>query len=528
MTGKSKHYAVWPVGLALVIPLGLSGLQEADPYEIGTALPPILADRTLVDITLEDAIARALEMNLDIQTARLSPQIQRYGRQAAEAVFSPTLSSTYGYNSSTNQSTSQLDGGAGGAQTSTQRQTYNASLSQLMPWYGGRLSADFNNSRTETNNAFSTFNPSFRSTVSFNYTQPLLAGFLTDNQRTAVETQTIQGEISDIQLGSQIAIITNRVRVAYWGLRASIEQIEIQRRSLAQAQELLEQNAIRVQLGTLSDLQVIQAEAQVANAEQSLLNAEIQWRNQELVFKRLLVSGASDPLLEQTMNPTGLPVLVEQAVDIDAAVAIALEQRADLRQTRRQRQISELGLAVTRNNTLPDLDLTAAYSLQGVGGDRFDRSGLGGDALLVDPGGYLDGLDAIKDRDTPSWSLTLNFSYPIGNRAAKANLRRAQLQMEQTDLAIRNQELAIVTEVTNVGLAVNDNFLLLQAAQRSREVSERAAEFEVTRFNVGVSTNYEVGLAQDALTSARLSELRAIINYVIGIAEFDLVQYVGG
>ena len=524
MTRKSKHCAVWLVSLALLIPMGLSGQEEGDTYEVGTALPPVDPGRTLVEITVEDAIERALEMNLNIQTARLSPQIQRYSLQAAEAAFSPTLSSTLGYNNSTNQSTSQLDGGL---QTSTQRQTFNATLAKSMPWYGGRLSANFNNNRTETNNAFSTLNPSFRSTLNFNYTQPLLAGRKTDNQRTALETQVIQGQISEIQLSSQIAIITNQIRVAYWGLRAAIELIEIQRRSLAQAQELLEQNAIRVQLGTMSDLQVIQAEAQVASAEQSLLGAEIAWRNQELIFKRLLVSGPDDPLLTQTLVPTGLPVLVQQAIDIDAAVSTALEQRADLRQTRYQREMSELDLAVTSNNTRPDLNLTAAYSLQGTSGNLFERSGFGGDPMLVETGGYLDGLNSIWYRDAPTWSLTLNFSYPIGNRGAKANVRRARLQMEQTDLALRNQELGIVLEVTNAGLAVNDTFLLLQAAQRSREVSERAAEVEVTRFGVGASTNYEVALAQDQLTQARLSELRAMINYVNAIAEFELVQYVG-
>jgi len=524
MTGKSNHRAVWLVALALVIPMGLFGEQEGDPYEVGTALPPLQGGRVLVEITLDEAIALALERNLDVQSARLNPQIQRYSLQAAEAAFSTTLSSTYGYNSSTNQSTSQLDGGL---LTSTQRQTFNASISKMMPFYGGRLSADFNNNRTETTNSFSTLNPSYRSALSFNYTQPLLAGLRTDNERTALETQAIQGDISNIQLTGQIATITHFVRVNYWNLRAAIEQIEIQRRNLAQAQELLIQNGIRVQLGTLADLQVIQAEAQVANAEQSLLNAEMQWRNQELVFKRLLMSGADDPLLTQTLNPIGLPVLEEQDVDIDAAIAIALEERADIRQTRRQRVITELDLAVTKNNTRPDLNLTAGYSLAGVGGDQFSRAGLGGDPVLIDSGGYLDGLNTIWDRNTPTWNVTLNFSYPIGNKGARANLRRGELQIEQTDLAIRSQELTIVTEVTNAGLSVNDNFLLLQAAQRSREAFQRAAEVELTRFNVGASTNYEVTLAQDALTSALLSELRAMINYAIAIAEFELVQYVG-
>ena len=100
--------------------------------------------------------------------------------------------------------------------------------------------------------------------------------------------------------------------------------------------------------------------------------------------------------------------------------------------------------------------------------------------------------------------------------------------MRQTELSLKNQELAIVTQVTNAGLNVTDTYLQLQAAQRSRAVAERSAEIEQTRFNVGASTNYEVTQVQDNLRSARLSELRATINYVNAIAEFERVQRVGG
>ena len=74
---------------------------------------------------------------------------------------------------------------------------------------------------------------------------------------------------------------------------------------------------------------------------------------------------------------------------------------------------------------------------------------------------------------------------------------------------------------------MTDTQLQPQAAQRSRELAERSAEVEVTRFNAGVSTNFEVVTAQDALTSARLSELRAIINQINAVAEFERVQRVG-
>ncbi len=511
--------------LTLLVPTGLQAQEEQEEYQVGRALPPTVPGSVLVEMTLDQAIARALEMNLEIQTARLNPDIQDYNLAAAEAAFGTTFNATLGQNNATSLSTSQLDGGS---QTTTDRFTFNGSIAKPMPFYGGRLSANFNNSRTETDNSFATLNPSFRSSLSFNYTQPILAGLKIDNQRNSVRTQEIQLEITDIQLQTQVANLTDNVKVAYWGLRTAIEQIEIQRRSLAQAQELLAQNRIRVELGTMSELQVVQAESQVASAEQSLLNAEVLWRNQELAFKRLLLGGADDPLLFQIVNPTDLPITQEPVVDLQGAIEIALEERTDIRQQRQQKDISELNLEVTQNNLLPSLDLTAGYSVMGVGGDSYQRAQLGGDPILLEPGGFTDGLRGIANQDSPTWNLQLNFSYPLLNRGARANLERARLQMKQTDLALRSQELAIVTQVTNAGLNVNDRYLQLQAAERSREVAERSAEIELTRFNVGASTNYEVTQVQDDLTSSRLSELRAIINYINAINEFERVQRIGG
>lgn len=516
------------LALALVLPSPARAQQEPalelDTYEVGVARPPAEPGQVVVEMTLQDAIDRALENNLNIQSARLNPLIQDYALDAARAAFQPTLSTSTQYSNATNQSTSQLDGGQ---RTTTERLTLNSSLSQQLPWYGGRLTTNFNNSRTESNNSFATRNPSYSTSLSLNYTQPLLSGRRTDNQRNALETQQIQREITDIQLESQIRNLTDQVRVAYWNLKAQIEQVEIQRRSLAQAEQLLENNRIRVELGTLAEIEVFQAEAQVANAEQALLNAEIQWRNQDLAFKQLLVGGADDPLFAQTIFPTELPAFDPRDVDIEAAIARALAERTDIQQQRQQRQISQLNLAVTQESMRPDLSLSASYSLSGVGGDLFERSGLGGAPELVQPGGYVDGLRSIADFDTPTWNVGLNFSYPLGINAGKANYERAQLQLRQTDLALQSQELAIVTEVTNAGLAVRNTFLQLEAATRSREAAERSLEAELTRFNVGVATNFQVVTAQNSLTSARLSELRAIVTYMNALEEFERVQRVG-
>jgi outer membrane protein TolC len=499
-------------------------LPEIEPYEVGMAQPPIADDDVVVRMSLDEAIARALQANLDIQSVRLNPSLQAFAYRQARTAFNPDFSANLGYNNSSNQSTSQLDGGS---TITNERISFNSSLAQPLPWYGGRLSANFNNSRSETNNTFATRNPSFSSSISFQYTQPLLAGLQMDPQRAQIRTQTIQLDITDLQVEAQIASITNQIRQRYWGLRASIEQIEIQRRSLAQAQETLSQNQVRLQAGQGTSYQVTQAEAQVASAEQSLLNAEIQWTNAELAFKQLLLDGASDELLGQRIIPIDLPTVVDQQVDLDGAIDRALATRLDLQQARRQVDISEVNLDVTESSALPDLSLSASYALQGVGGDRFERSELGGSPVLVESGGYSDGLQSILDREAPTWNISLSGSYPIGTNPDRLNLERAELQLRQQNLSLRTQELNVVTQVTSAGLAVSNTFLQYQAAQRSADASEQNLQAELARFQVGVATNFELVQAQNQLTSARLQELQALINHVNAIATFEQVQVVG-
>lgn len=498
--------------------------QLSEPYQVGRARPPLEDGRALEAMTLDAAVAHALEHNLDIRQDRLEPQIRQYAMLGAQAAFRPTVSTTLGYNNATSSSTSQLDGAA---RITTEQGRANLSISQLLPWAGTRVSASFDNSRTSTNNAFATRNPLYATRLDLSLTQPLLAGRRTDAQRNALRTQELLGQIADIELRAQVIHLSAQVRQSYWNLRAAIEQIEIQRRSLAQAEQLLENNRIQVQQGLMVELDLAYAEAQVAAAQQALLNAEIQWRNRELAFKRLLVGGIKDPLMAKTVDPVDQPQFEDPDVDIAAAIEQALQERPELRQLRRQQRIAAGNLQVRREDTRPNLNLAASYTLSGVGGDLFSRAELGGAPQLVEPGGYLDGLGSIAGFDTPTFNLSLNFSYPLGTSTADAALAQARLQVRQSELELESRRMRIEMEVTEAGLAVSNHFLQLEAARRSREAAERAAAAEMMRLEVGAATNYQVVTAQNILTSARLSELRALLGYIDARAEFRRVQGIG-
>ncbi|HVT48571.1 MAG TPA: TolC family protein [Vicinamibacterales bacterium] len=491
-----------------------------DHYVVGTAVPVARPGTTLLNLTLDQAMDMALENNLDLKAARMNPPGVDYQLAAARASFIPQVTGTYGYNDSTTANTSTLEG----RNTLTQvQQTYNAGLSQTMPWYGGRLQVGFNNTRLTTNSTTQLFDPNYNARLNFSYTQPLLQGFKIDNTRNQLRTLSVQRQIADIQLLTTIENTKASVRTAYWNLREAIEQIEIQQRALDLAQRLFEDNKTKVEIGTLAPIDTVTPEAQVASAEQSLLNAQIIWRTAEINLQQLLATGPDDPIYQRTINPTERPQLSVQTVNIPDAVKTALAQRTDLVQAKRNIEVSQLNLEVTRDLTKPQLDLQAAYNVQGQGGRELDR-----DTNLRTDGGYGDAFNQIIGFDLPTWTATFNFTYPLFMRAAKANYARAELQLQQSQAQLKASELAVSSSVTSAGLAVENSYKQYQAAQKNREAQERNAEAEQTRFDVGMSTNYNVVQAQNALTQARLTELQALISYLNAVAEFDRVQRVGG
>ncbi len=150
-------------------------------------------------------------------------------------------------NQATQPSRSLLDGGGlGGASIVTDQGSYDVGVSQRVRWGGGRYDVTWNSSRLESTNTFTNFNPSLAATASLTYTQPLLRGFRTDNERTQLVVSRIDRDISDIDLEETIVNTLADVRLAYWELVHARAAVEVQRQSLELAERLVRDNRVRV------------------------------------------------------------------------------------------------------------------------------------------------------------------------------------------------------------------------------------------------------------------------------------------
>ena len=486
-----------------------------------TAPPPPAG--TMVNLTLDEATARALERNLDIAVERLNPQTFDFSIAALDANYRPMFQSNVGMRSQSQFPRSQT---AGADMLVTETFTGNSGISQNVKWGGGSFSFVFNNNRQKQSDLFATRNPVLNTNMNAVYIQPLLRGFRIDGTRAQLRVTQLGQEMSDIALRATIVRTLANVRNAYWDYEYAIEAADVAERSLALATKLVEDNRARVEVGAMAPLDVVQAQAEEANRRQVVTQTDAARRTAELALKRLIVSGTDDPFWTAALNPVDRPTYTTETVDVTAAVRRALDNRTDLQQSKKQLAANDVALRNLSDQRLPALDLTGSYGTAGVGGPQFVRQGLGGIITQTIPSGYSDALRILANQTAPTWNFALSLSYPIGSSPADANLARARIQQQQTIAQSRQMELQIATEVTNAALQVESNRERLQAAAAARELAERRLDAEQSRFDVGLSTNFFVVQAQRDLRDAQNAELHALLDYRKAQVEFARVQEV--
>src|SRR4029450_2335810 len=103
----------------------------------------------------------------------------------------------------------------------------------------------------------------------------------------------------DLSLRARTTNTLAAVRNAYWDYVVSIQAVDVASQSLTLAQKLLSDNRVRVEVGTMAPMDVVQAQAEEATRQQNLTTATATMRTAELALKRLIVGGTSDPLWSQ-------------------------------------------------------------------------------------------------------------------------------------------------------------------------------------------------------------------------------------
>ena len=454
-------------------------------------------------MSLEDCIQEALQHNLDMQISRFNPQIQLFNVRASYGGWDPTLDVSGSH--VRNDTGPELQNNVLLPASTSDQNIYNSDLSGTLPW--GTI-YDLNANLTDTRNAnFSLANTNLNlftnsiaqsdnGSVGITLTQPLLKNFWTDNTRLTIKIakNLLKSDIQGLRL--QVITSVTDVENAYYELIFARENVKVQQEALILAQTQLDQDRQRVQIGTLSPLDVQQDEAQVATSEANLIAAQYTFAQDQNTLKNLLSDTNYRTWHDTDIQPTDVITNAPlQLFDLQDSWTKGLGDRPDLLQARLQVEAQGIQLKFNYNQLYPELNVKGSYGFNGQGST------------------YNDVVSQVQNQDRPFYSIGGELIVPLSNASARNNYKAAKVTLQQLLLKMKQFEQNVMVEIDNAVKNAQSTYQSVAATRQARIYAEAALDAEQKKYAVGKSTTFTVLQLQNNLTSARSQEIRALANY---------------
>ncbi|HEX9426149.1 MAG TPA: TolC family protein, partial [Candidatus Polarisedimenticolia bacterium] len=381
----------------------------------GATVPATASEPAPLVLSLEECLKAALENNLDIVVRRYDPLRSEALVLQQESVFDPTLSGTATASRNTDPRPTSFF-------RSDKGEVYTASFDDPLVT-GGHYRVDVTGSNDKPITLISpNGDPQYNTSLLLTVTQPLLRNFGPKASRWQIVVAKTNLGISAAQFRQTVIDTLSTAEKAYWDLNFTLMDLKTKQGSLRLAQDFLDQNRIKVRVGTLAPIEITQAEAGVASREEEVIVAENAVSTAEDAIRRIMNVPPASPIWNQPIRPGDPPPVQEVSPDMEAAVATAQGSRPDLEQARQTVASREAELAFRRNQRRWGLDFKGTYGPQGFAENN----------PPTDPhGSYGDAFSDLSNGGKENWSLGLALSVPLGNRQATSNFTNAEYGLTQ-------------------------------------------------------------------------------------------------
>ncbi len=492
----------------LVVMLGVGSAAELDVSALPTEVESLpVSEGDVLKLDLIGAYQLALARNLNLHVGRYDIAIADANLRGSGGIFDPVLWAGVNFDSTTTPTSTILEG-ANVAESDNMR--FGLGFNQLLP-SGTEVAGSWSSFRGKTNSEFFFLNPRWDASLNFELTQPLLNGFGTIANRASIIIAENLRHQTAVGFEVQIIQLLADVEQAYWELVATRRAIAVTEQSLELAKRLLEETRQRIEVGTSAPIDQVQSEATVATRQQELIYAYNAASNAEDNLKGLL--GFDLPhewqvRIEATDSYDSEPFLP----NLEESIETALRKRPAIIQQELEMERLNVNVKVARNSALPRLDLTGSYGWGGVSGTTTIEDPDTGEPVTIRDG-WGDAAKQVFEFDFPRWTVGLNYSVPVGNHRAKEQLAATRYQRDRSAARLAALKQEITRQVRFAVRALEDGAAAIDAAVASRRLAARNLEAEETKFDNGLSTNFQVSEIQRALSDALLAEIQARVAY---------------
>lgn len=567
---KGKHWfpnifdQYWPIDVA---PPTLTNTPKIDQ---------LIQDGKL-NLSLDDAIALALEDNLDIRVQRYQPWIAETQLLKAKAggvpqagssqsvvlgsapavVFDPEVTVQASWNQALTPVNNAFTSGAGTVVPSQSFHSNDYKVSYAEGFHTGTaFSLTWDNQRDSSNFTSFVFNPWVQTTLTASISQPLLAGCcILPTTRFIIEARN-GIKIADAQFQAAVIADITTTSNDYWELVYARQFVNVEQQAVAVSQKLYEDNKTQLQIGTMAPLDVLTAQSQLASDRQALVAAQT---NQLLQQTKLLNDITKDPRTPNLENveivpttPIETPEVVENT-PIDQLMTEAWQNVPQMTIDRLTLDNDNIEVKVSRNALKPSLNLFAEYQATGLAGIRtnatatpltfaadptepiVDATGtqsspplflgfptsFGPPVTTVVPSGVGTSEHDMINAKYPTYIAGITLGLPIRNRAAQSDNARALLDERQQQVAYQELKNTIYIQVRSSLIALEQDRASVAAATEATRLAQQTLADEQKKYQLGSSTSYQVVLRSRDLTQAEGIELRDRINLIEAQVAFN-------
>jgi outer membrane protein TolC len=442
-----------------------------------------------IPVTVEDAVQMAIEKNLDLRVQTFNPAIAETGIQSARSIYDTQFGTLIEYRRQNSQTIPDTDLVA--------RRRYfdfDITLQQLVP-SGGTASAAFTNAWYQDD--FGTpLSQYAQPQLAVSFSQPVLKGLGKEvtEQGITLAADTASAAVAEWrqQAENTAAVASTR----FYALYNARENLETRKSSLTVARRIHEENQARVKAGVLASFELLDSELGVLARESELLESERAVLDASDALKVFLQYPAPGTLVPTGgIAPEKVPLTAEQAT------AAAMQKRPELVKARVTVQSAEFTEKVSRNLVLPSLALSGSAGVAGLGSS------------------YSGGLGDMASGKYPEWSVGINFSYPIGNSAAEADLAANRLKAAQSRAGLKAAEESVALEVRTALRALETRYRQIEVARKGVTVAEVRFESYVKRQRLGLATTKNLLETESQMVQAKEVLSGALAAFQIALTE---------
>jgi len=442
------------------------------------------------ELGLREAVALSLSKNFAVRIGRIDPELAEERVRQRRGDFDPVLTLSGGV----------ADEESLGLEGSGREEFANAFVDGILPW-GSRYSVGL--VRGDRDGAFLDRAAGANSGIALRVTQPLLRDFGPAFNRAGIRIAEKGWEQSRLGLRATIMETVANTIVSYNALRFAERNLEIAITNRDLANQLIEDNRRRLEVGSIAEADMRVAETRYALRKEIVLIAEQQLREQENVLKQL-VSDSVEELLDLRVASVSSKEPKEMGIDLQADFAKAIKLRPDYQSALLGIDVDRLRVERDRRQRLPNLDLVGSLDYDARGGS------IGGS------------ISSLTDNAAESYSLQTVFSIPIPNRSSRSQYAISRLNLSRSEIELEQLKQLILLRLDDAARRVSTSWLRIEATREARVLAERSLEAEEKKLNLGVSRSFFVLELQGDLANAQVRETRAITDYYTALARYEL------